>query len=177
MTDSSDLKMQTGRFEKIRIEPATPADVPMIHRLIRELAEFERLLDQVVATEERLRESLFGSRPYAEVLMARLPKESVGFALFFHNYSTFRAQPGIYLEDLYVQPAHRGRGYGKALLSRVAQLAVNRGCGRFEWSVLDWNQRAIDFYKKLGAVPLDDWTMMRVSENALTHLGELSAER
>jgi len=174
MTDSADVNLQTRRFEKIRIEPATPADVPMILRLIRELAEFERLLDQVVATEERLRESLFGAHPYAEVLMARLAKESVGFALFFHNYSTFRAQPGIYLEDLYVQPGHRGRGYGKALLARVAQLAVKRSCGRFEWSVLDWNQRAIDFYKKLGAVPLDDWTMFRVTGAALVHLGSLA---
>jgi GNAT superfamily N-acetyltransferase len=169
-----DPQSQTGRFVKVRIEPATPADVPMIHTLIRELAEFERLLDQVIATEERLRDSLFGAKQYAEVLMARLPHESVGFALFFHNYSTFRAQPGIYLEDLYVRPAHRGRGYGKALLSRVAQLAVNRGCGRFEWSVLDWNQRAIDFYKKLGAVPLDDWTMFRVTDEALVRLGKLA---
>jgi GNAT superfamily N-acetyltransferase len=174
MTVSLDPTAQTGRFEKVRIEPATPADVPMIHRLIRELAEFERLLDQVVATEVRLRESLFGKTRFAEVLMARLSSESVGFALFFHNYSTFRAQPGIYLEDLYVRPAHRGRGYGKALLAHVAQLAVQRRCGRFEWSVLDWNQRAIDFYKKLGAVPLDDWTMMRVTDEALTRLGKLA---
>ena len=174
MNDSPDLYGQTGRFVKCRIEPATPADVPTIHTLIRELADFEKLLDQFVATEHRLNESLFGAKKYAEVLMARLPTESVGFALFFHNYSTFRAQPGIYLEDLYVRPAHRGRGYGKALLSHVAQLAVDRGCGRFEWSVLDWNQRAIDFYKKLGAEPLDDWTMFRVSGDALVRLGQMS---
>src|SRR5689334_18487840 len=116
MSESINLGMP-GRFQKICIDTATPADIPAIHRLIRELAEFERLLDQVIATEERLRESLFGAKRYAEVLMARLPAGAVGFALFFHNYSTFRAQPGIYLEDLYVQPAHRGRGYGKALLS------------------------------------------------------------
>lgn len=176
MNDSPDFKAATSRFAKIRIEPATAEDVPAIHRLIRELADFERLLDQFIATEERLRDSLFGAKRYAEVLMARLPTETVGFALFFHNYSTFRAQPGIYLEDLYVQPAHRGRGYGKALLSNVAQLAVQRGCGRFEWSVLDWNQRAIDFYKKLGAEPLDDWTMFRVTGEALIHLGKLAEE-
>jgi GNAT superfamily N-acetyltransferase len=166
---------QPSTFIPIRIEPATPSDVPVIHSLIRELAEFERLLDQVIATDARLQESLFGGRPYAEVLMARLADQSVGFALFFHNYSTFRAQPGIYLEDLYVRPGYRGRGYGKALLSAVAQLAVERGCGRLEWSVLDWNQRAIDFYKKLGAVPLNDWTMFRVTDAALTHLGSLDA--
>jgi GNAT superfamily N-acetyltransferase len=162
------------RFVPVRIEPAVPDDVPTICALIRELAEFERLVDQFVATEDRLHESLFGSRPYAEVLMARHGNESVGFALFFHNYSTFRAQPGIYLEDLYVRPAHRGRGYGKALLSHIAQLAVKRNCGRFEWSVLDWNQRAVDFYKRLGAEPLDDWTMFRVTGAALERLGKLA---
>ncbi len=175
--DPGDTLIQPVRFISVRIEPATPADVPTICGLIRELAEFERLLDQFVATEDRLHESLFGKHPYAEVLMARLDSESVGFALFFHNYSTFRAQPGIYLEDLYVQPSHRGRGYGKALLSNVAQLAVSRHCGRFEWSVLDWNQRAVDFYKKLGAVPLDDWTMFRVSGEALTKLGSLATPK
>jgi GNAT superfamily N-acetyltransferase len=168
---TSDTQIQPVRIARVRIEPATPDDVPTIRSLIQELAEFERLLDQFVATEERLHESLFGERPYAEVLMARLQGESVGFALFFHSYSTFRAQPGIYLEDLYIRPAYRGRGYGEALLSHIAQLAVNRGCGRFEWSVLDWNQRAIDFYKKLGAVPLNDWTMFRVSDQALIDLG------
>jgi GNAT superfamily N-acetyltransferase len=168
----SDTQIQPVRFAKVRIEPAEPSDVPIICELIRELAEFERLQDQFVATDDRLRESLFGERRHAEVLMARLQDQSVGFALFFHNYSTFRAQPGIYLEDLYIRPAFRGRGYGKALLSHIAQLAVDRGCGRFEWSVLDWNQRAIDFYKKLGAVPLHDWTMFRVSDQALTDLGK-----
>lgn len=180
MNSSSDDSDQLGdtriqpRFVPVRIEPAVPSDVPMILTLIRELADFERLLDQVVATEERLHDSLFGARRYAEVLMARLGGESVGFALFFHNYSTFRAQPGIYLEDLYVRPTHRGRGYGKALLSNVARLAVQRDCGRFEWSVLDWNQRAIDFYKRLGAEPLDEWTMMRVTGAALEHLGKMA---
>lgn len=172
MTDAiSDTQIQPVRFIKVRIEPARQQDVATICDLIKELAEFERLQDQFVATEERLRASLFSAHPYAEVLMARLNDEAVGFALFFHNYSTFRAQPGIYLEDLYIRPAYRGRGYGKALLSHIAQLAVQRNCGRFEWSVLDWNQRAIDFYKKLGAVPLNDWTMFRVSDQALEDLG------
>jgi GNAT superfamily N-acetyltransferase len=172
MTDAiSDTQIQPVRFIKVRIEPARQEDVATICDLIKELAEFERLQDQFVATEERLRASLFGAHPHAEVLMARLNDEAVGFALFFHNYSTFRAQPGIYLEDLYIRPAYRGRGYGKALLSHIAQLAVQRNCGRFEWSVLDWNQRAIDFYKKLGAVPLNDWTMFRVSDQALVDLG------
>jgi GNAT superfamily N-acetyltransferase len=177
MTDpTSDTQIQPVRFANVRIEPAVPADVPVISGLIQELAEFERLQDQFVATDARLHDSLFGARPYAEVLMARLNDESVGFALFFHNYSTFRAQPGIYLEDLYIRPAYRGRGYGKALLSHIAQLAVTRGCGRFEWSVLDWNQRAIDFYKKLGAVPLNDWTMFRVTDEALVQLGKVAAD-
>jgi GNAT superfamily N-acetyltransferase len=156
----------------VRIEPAVPADVPIICALIRELAEFERLSDQFVATEDKLRESLFGKQRFAEVLMARAGGEPVGFALFFHNYSTFRAQPGIYLEDLYVRPTYRGQGYGEALLRRVAALAMQRGCGRFEWSVLDWNVRAIDFYKALGAEPLDDWTMFRVSGDNLTRLAQ-----
>jgi len=156
----------------VRIEPAVSVDVPTICTLIRELAEFERLGDQFVATEDRLRESLFGKHRFAEVLMARVGEESVGFALFFHNYSTFRAQPGIYLEDLYIRPAYRGHGYGEALLRRVAALAMQRGCGRFEWSVLDWNVRAIDFYKALGAEPLDDWTMFRVSGDNLTRLAQ-----
>jgi GNAT superfamily N-acetyltransferase len=173
MSDSiSDTQIQPVRFPKVRIEPALPTDVPVICELIKELAEFERLQDQFIATDDRLRESLFGARPRAEVLMARLHGEAVGFALFFHNYSTFRAQPGIYLEDLYVRPPYRGRGYGKALLSHIAQLAVDRGCGRFEWSVLDWNQRAIDFYKELGAVPLNDWTMFRVSDQALVDMAK-----
>jgi GNAT superfamily N-acetyltransferase len=174
MSDPSsggDTQIQPLRIRP-RIEPATPADVPIIWTLIRELAEFERLLDQVVGSEEKLQQTLFGPRPYAEVLLARVGSETAGFALFFHNYSTWRAQPGMYLEDLYVRPAFRGCGYGKLLLSRVAQLAVQRGCGRFEWSVLDWNQRAIDFYKKLGAEPLGDWTMFRMSGDNLIKLAE-----
>jgi GNAT superfamily N-acetyltransferase len=155
----------------IRIEPATPADVPVILELIRELAEFERLLDQVTATPAQLREGLFGPRPSAEVVIARSEDEVAGFALYFHNFSTFLAKPGIYLEDLYVRQKFRGQGCGEALLRHLARTAVERGCGRFEWSVLDWNQRAIDFYKSLGAVPLDEWTMYRVTGEALTKLG------
>jgi GNAT superfamily N-acetyltransferase len=166
--------MMSDAITRLRIEPATPADTPTILGLIKELAEFEKLLDQVIATEDRLRQSLFGAQRHAEVLMARLGTESVGFALFFHNYSTFRAQPGIYLEDLYVRPAHRGQGYGEALLAHLARLCVERQCGRLEWSVLDWNQRAIDFYKSLGAEPLAEWTMFRVTGEKLSQLADLS---
>jgi GNAT superfamily N-acetyltransferase len=154
----------------IQISFATAADVPTILRLVRELAEFERLLDQVRATEEQIRAALFGARPYAEVLIARVDGEVAGFALFFHNFSTFLAKPGIYLEDLYVRPKFRGGGCGAALLRRLATTAVERGCGRLEWSVLNWNQRAIDFYKSLGAEPLDEWTMYRVTGEALARL-------
>src|SRR4026208_1692500 len=147
----------------IRIKPATPADAPTILKVIRELAEFERLLDEVQATEEQLREQLFGLRPGAEVVIARMGDEVAGFALFFHNFSTFLAKPGIYLEDLYVRQKYRGHGYGEALLRRLAGLALERKCGRLEWSVLDWNHREIDFYKSLGAVPMDEWTMYRVT--------------
>ncbi|MET0536194.1 MAG: GNAT family N-acetyltransferase [Steroidobacter sp.] len=161
----------------LQIEPATPADVPVILQLIRELAEFERLLDQVTATEQQLREGLFGPKPSAEVIVARLQPsgEVIGFALFFHNFSTFLAKPGIYLEDLYVRQKHRGQGYGEALLRRLARLAVERKCGRLEWSVLDWNHRAIDFYKSLGAVPMDEWTLYRVTGAALERLGGSAA--
>jgi GNAT superfamily N-acetyltransferase len=154
----------------IRIKPATPADVPIILQLIRELAEFERLLDEVQATEEQLREQLFGTRPSAEVLIARIGEEVAAFALFFHNFSTFLAKPGIYLEDLYVRQKFRGQGCGEALLRHLASLALERNCGRLEWSVLDWNVRAIDFYKSLGAVPMSQWTVHRVTGDALTRL-------
>lgn len=159
----------------IRIEPATPADVPVILQLIRELAEFERLLDQVTATQAQLHDGLFGVRPSAEVAIARIGDEVAGFALYFHNFSTFLAKPGIYLEDLYVRQKFRGQGCGAALLRHLARTAVERGCGRLEWSVLDWNQRAIDFYKDLGAVPMDEWTMYRVTGDALTKLGTIDS--
>ena len=152
------------------LRPATRADVPTILRLIRALAEYEKLAHEVVATEAALAETLFGARPAAEVLLAEEGGRAVGFALFFQNYSTFLARPGIYLEDLFVEPASRGHGVGKALLAAVAKLAVERNCGRFEWSVLDWNAPAIGFYQSLGAKPLDDWTIMRLTGAALQRL-------
>ena len=156
----------------VGIRAATEDDVRLILSFVRELAEYEKLSHEVVATEEGLKASLFGGHPYAEVLLAFLDDEPVGFALFFHNFSTFLGKPGIYLEDLYVRPEHRGAGAGRLLLSRLATLAVERGCGRLEWSVLDWNEPSIGFYKKLGAVALDDWTVYRVTGGAL---GELAA--
>ena len=138
--------------------------------MIRGLAEYERLLDKCVATEETLRATLFGDRPYAETLLAWDDDECCGFALFFMNYSTFLAQPGIYLEDLFVKPHARGRGLGKALLTKLAQLARERNCGRLEWSVLDWNEPSIRFYKSLGAVPLEEWTGYRVTGKSLQDL-------
>jgi GNAT superfamily N-acetyltransferase len=154
------------------IRPAVAADVPTILRFIRSLAEYEKLLDSVVADEEKLRATLFGERPYAEVLIATWNDTPAGFALFFHNYSTFLAKPGIYLEDLFVDPEFRGKGLGKALLIHLAKLAVERDCGRLEWSVLDWNEPAIGFYKSLGATPMDEWTIFRVTGDALTRLSQ-----
>ena len=153
------------------IRPATPADVPLILALIRELATFERLAHEVVGTEDLLTQHLFGPRPTAEVLLAFAGDAPAGFALFFQNFSTFLARPGIYLEDLFVRPEFRGAGLGRTLLQRIARLAVERGCGRFEWAVLDWNENAIGFYKKLGAQLLDDWRICRVTGPALARLG------
>ena len=158
--------------QTIRIERATEKDIPLILTLIKGLAEYERLLPQCVATEELLRETLFGEKKYAEVVIAYYDHEPAGFALFFHNYSTFLARPGIYLEDLYVFPHLRGKGIGKALLVHIARIAKERNCGRFEWAVLDWNEPSIAFYKKLGAVPLNDWTTMRVTGEALELLAK-----
>jgi GNAT superfamily N-acetyltransferase len=154
-----------------RIREAAEEDVPLILSLIRELAEYERLSDEVVATEDGLRESLFGERRYAEVLIAEHDGAPAGFALFFHNFSTFLGKPGIYLEDLYVRPEFRGSGIGRQLLVKLAHLALERGCGRLEWSVLDWNEPSIGFYMQLGAVARDDWTIYRVSGHALRKLG------
>jgi GNAT superfamily N-acetyltransferase len=153
-----------------RIEPATEKDVPVILRLIKGLAEYERLSHEVVATEESLRESLFGTRRVAEVLIGYAGEEAVGFAVFFHNYSTFLGRPGIYLEDLFVLPKWRRRGLGTQLLAYVAREAVARKCGRLEWSVLDWNEPAIQFYKNLGAQAMDEWTVYRVTGDALKKL-------
>ncbi len=160
----------------IRIEPATTQDVPRILWFIRELADYEKMSDQVVATEDLLRRHLFGPAPKAEVVFAWEDgqAEPSGFALFFHHFSTFQGRPGIYLEDVFVRPARRGRGVGKALLRHLARLAVQRGCARLEWWVLDWNEPAIGFYKRLGAVPMDDWTVYRVSGPALARLAEKS---
>jgi GNAT superfamily N-acetyltransferase len=152
---------------ELEIRAATEEDVPLILSLIKELAEYERLSHEVVATEEALRDSLFGERPVAEVLIGHLGDEPVGFALFLHNFSTFLGKPGIYLEDLYVRPEFRGAGIGRALLVHLARLARERGCGRVEWSVLDWNEPAIGFYKKIGASPVSGWTVYRVTGEAL----------
>lgn len=155
---------------RIAIRPALAADVPLILELIRALGDYERLAHEVVATEAGLHEQLFGVRPAAEVLIGELDGMPAGFALFFHNFSTFLGKPGLYLEDLFVRPEHRGAGLGKALMVELARIAVERGCGRFEWSVLDWNQPSIDFYRSLGAVGMDEWTVQRVSGDALQRL-------
>ena len=156
------------------IRNATPEDIPTIAELIRALAEYEHLSHAVTLDERDLHDHLFGERPYAEVILAEdsavSPTTVVGFALFFHNYSTFLGKPGIYLEDLFVLPDRRGEGHGKALLAALARLAVERGCGRLEWSVLDWNQPSIDFYRSLGAVSMDDWTTYRLTGAGLESL-------
>ncbi len=154
----------------IHIAPASESDVPLILSFIKEFAEYVRLSHEVAATEETLRETLFGPRRYAEVLIARLDDRPVGFAIFFHNFSTFLGKPGIYLEDLFVLPEFRSQGIGKAFLIYLARLAVERGCGRFEWAVLDWNESAIAFYKRLGAVPLDELTVFRLTGESLERL-------
>ena len=155
----------------ITTRPPTAADVPTILGFIRALAEYEQLSHAVVATEDLLRDHLFGPRPAAEVLIGEVDGRPVGFALFFANFSTFLGKPGVYLEDLFVLPEARGAGVGRSLLSAVARLAVQRDAGRLEWSVLDWNAPAIGFYRKLGAVPMDEWTTMRVIGDALRRLG------
>jgi len=155
----------------ISIRSATPDDLPLIADLIRALADYEKLADEVRFDEAVLGAKLFGARPYAEVLIGELDGGPQGFALFFHNFSTFEGKPGVYLEDLFVRPEARGSGLGKALLARLAALAVERDCARLEWSVLDWNEPAIGFYKKLGARLMDEWTVMRVDGAALASLG------
>lgn len=153
------------------IRSARPEDVPLIAQLIRDLAGYERMSDDCRADESALREHLFGARPYAEVLIAEHGGAPAGFALFFHNYSTFLTKPGIYLEDLFVKPSMRGAGLGKALLARLAALALARGCGRLEWSVLRWNEPAIGFYRRLGAVPMEEWQVYRLTGEAFVSLG------
>jgi len=161
---------QDGPAPRVRIEPATARDVPVILRLIRGLAEYERMSLEVTATEDDLRESLFGERPAAEVLLACTDSEAIGFAVFFQTYSTFLGRPGLYLEDLFVVPERRRQGCGRQLLARVAAIALERGCGRLEWSVLDWNQPALGFYRSLGARAMDEWTVHRVTGDALARL-------
>jgi GNAT superfamily N-acetyltransferase len=151
----------------IALRTATAADVPRILRHIRALGDYERLAHEVVATEAQLAATLFGERRHAEVTLADLEGRPAGFALYFHNYSTFLGMPGLYLEDLYVEPAARKHGVGRALLRHLAQLALERGCGRLEWAALDWNRLAIDFYMGLGAVAMDDWTTFRLTGPAL----------
>jgi len=154
----------------VNLRFAGPADVPVIAELIRELARFEKLEGEVRMTEDLLTKNLFGPRPYAETLLAEDGGAVVGFALFFHNFSTFLAQPGIYLEDLFVVPEQRGQGIGRALLERLAQIALERECGRLEWAVLDWNRAAIGFYERLGATPNSDWTVYRLTGESLLGL-------
>lgn len=159
-----------ARREAWTIRAAEPADVLSMLALMRELAEFEKLTHLFVATEESLAEALFGARPAVEALVAEHDGRIVGYAVFFHNFSTFLSRRGLYLEDIYVQPALRGSGLGTALLRRLAAVAVERRCGRFEWSVLDWNQRAIDFYTKMGATVLPDWRIVRVTGDSLVDM-------
>lgn len=154
----------------LHIRAAAEGDVPLILSLIRELAAYERMAHEVAATEELLRDALFGPQRHAEVIIAEADGEPAGFALFFHNFSTFVGRPGIYLEDLFVRPEYRGRGIGRELLRRLARLAVERRCGRLEWAVLDWNELAIGFYRALGAVPMDEWTVFRLAGPALENL-------
>jgi len=154
----------------ISIAPATESDVPLILSFIRQLAEYEKLSHLVVATEAHIREHVFGANPVAEVLIAHWDENPVGFALYLRNFSTFLGQAGIYLEDLFVEPEQRGKGIGKALLIRLAQIAIERGYGRLEWAVLDWNTPSIEFYRSLGAVSLDEWTAYRLTGDALSRL-------
>ena len=161
--------------DDITLRPASRADVPIVLQFIRDLAHYERLEHEVSASEAELAEALFGDRRYAEVLLACSGGTAVGFALFFHNFSTFKGRPGIYLEDLYVRPEARGRGVGKRLLARLARIAVERRCTRLEWAVLDWNEPSIGFYHSLGAVAMDEWTTFRLTGAALEQLASAAA--
>ena len=159
----------------IAIRPANAADLPLIATLIRELADYEKLAHEVRFDEAVLGDRLFGARPYAEVVIGEVDGTAQGFALFFHNFSTFEGKPGIYLEDLFVRPAFRGLGLGKHLMAALARIAVQRNCGRFEWSVLDWNEPSIAFYRKLGATGMDEWTVQRLQGDALHALASRDA--
>jgi GNAT superfamily N-acetyltransferase len=157
---------------QIQIEPAAPEDVPLIVTFIHELATYEKLAHEVVATEGDMNTALFGKRPVIEAVIASLDDEPVGYALFFPTFSTFLGKPGLYLEDLYVRPAARGHGVGRKLLEHLARLTVERGWGRLEWSVLDWNEPSIAFYKKMGAKPMDEWTIFRLTGESLHRLAQ-----
>jgi GNAT superfamily N-acetyltransferase len=159
-------------MKDFRIRPATVSDVATILQLIRDLATYERAPNDVTATEEQLVKVLFGEKPAAEVLLAFENETPVGFAVFFHNFSTWLGRPGLYLEDLFVKPEHRGKGYGRALLVDLAKIARDRGCGRMEWAVLDWNEPAIQFYRKLGAKPMDEWTVFRLTRDGIEKLAK-----
>lgn len=159
---------------KLAVRAATKADVPVILGYIHKIAEYERLSHQVVATEEILSDELFGARPVAEALIGYVDQQPAGFAVYFHNFSTFWGRRGMYLEDLFVDMEHRGKGLGKALLAKVAAIAVERGCPRMEWAVLDWNQPSIDFYKALGAVPMDEWTTFRLTGDAMAGVASIA---
>jgi GNAT superfamily N-acetyltransferase len=161
-----------SRNPHFTIRPATIEDAGLILRFIRELADYEKLLHEVIADEATLKQSLFGETPHAKVVIGEYNGVAVSFALYFHNFSTFLGRPGIYLEDLYVQPTMRGKGLGKILLGYLASLAIELNCGRLEWWVLDWNKPAIDFYQSLGAQPMDEWTVNRVAGEALGKLAK-----
>ena len=163
------MRNETKNFT---IRPATIVDVPIILQLIRDLATYERAPNEVTATETQLIDVLFGGRPVAEVLLAFEDEMPIGFAVFFHNFSTWLGKPGLYLEDLFVKPEARGKGYGRALLIHLAKIARDRGCGRMEWAVLDWNEPAIQFYKKIGAQPLDEWQTFRLTRDGIAKLAE-----
>ena len=158
----------------LQIRRGTAADIPLILQLIRQLADYERAPNDAVATGPQLHEVLFGEKPAAEVLLAFANDEPVGFAVYFFNFSTWLGRPGLYLEDLFVKPEARGKGYGRALLTRLAAVAQERGCGRMEWAVLDWNEPAIQFYRKLGAKPMDEWTVFRLTSDGI---GKLASGR
>ena len=164
------------KTENFAIRPATAADVPIILELIRALATYERAPNDVTATKDGLSKVLFGEKPAAEVLLAFENETAVGFAVFFHNFSTWLGRPGLYLEDLFVRPEDRGKGYGRALLIHLAKIARNRGCGRMEWAVLDWNEPAIQFYRKLGAKSMDEWTVFRLTRDGIAKLADAKAD-
>ncbi len=166
--NSKNLKVSAD----INIRLATEADIFLILSFIKELAEYEKLAHEVVATEAILRKTLFGPKQYAEVIIAMQKDEPIGFALFFHNFSTFLGKPGIYIEDIFIRPSARGKGIGQLLLKTIAELALERDCGRVEWWVLDWNETAIGFYKKIGAIPMDEWTVFRLTGDALLTMGQ-----